>query len=144
LEHSALDTKDTLTVLAQVDWSSDSSDGILLHALHVEEGDVFTTFDPPILIAEPQAKPEDVQTTVTGGYTFTATFDAIEGCGTLWAPDWEDEDCIVVTLADGDEDPVTNGYIVGTYWLVPSWGAALMELDGYPAQWTLAQAVWNK
>ncbi|MBN1334809.1 MAG: hypothetical protein JXB39_02500, partial [Deltaproteobacteria bacterium] len=26
LEHSALDTKDTLTVLAQVDWSSDSSD----------------------------------------------------------------------------------------------------------------------
>ncbi len=130
------------SILGEVDWSSDSSEGIQIHRLYEEEGAVTTTFDPPILVSKPQAIPGESRTTETGGYTFTATFEDIDGCATYWAPDWEDVECLVVSLTDGDADPATNGLIVGTYWLVPSWGIALMDLEGYVATWSLSGADW--
>ena len=141
LEHS---NDDTLTVLAQVDWSSDSTGGVRIHGYHVEDGDVSVAFDPPIQFAELEMTPGDAVETETGGTTFTSTFETVEGCGTFWAPSWDDEGCLKFTLADGDEDPATNAYIAGSYWLVTRYGPAWLVLDAYPARWSLSDRFWEE
>jgi hypothetical protein len=132
------------SLIGEVDWSSDSSEGILIHRTYEEASAVTTTFDPPILVSKPQGVPGDSRVTETGGFTFTCTFEDIDGCATYWAPDWSGEDCFLFTIDDGDGDTSTNGLIVGTYWLVPSWGTALMDLDGYDAQWSLSAGEWDE
>lgn len=141
LEYSNDDTGD---LFFTVDWSSDSTDGILLHGYEdIANAASPVTFSSPIQVAEKWMLPGDVVTTETDGFTFTSTFNNVEGCGTYWVPDWDDVQCVVMTIDDGDGDPATNGQFTGTYWLVPRYGIALMELTSSQGRWNLAKAIWD-
>ncbi len=141
LEHANDDTAD---LYWEVKWSSDSSDGVLIHGFtHIYGGGDEVSFSPPIQFAHKQMVPEDAITTDTGGYTWTSTFQGVEGCETYWVPGWSEEDCLVFELDDGDGMPETNGIIVGSYWLVSRYGPAWLDLDAYEGVWNLSGFDWE-
>jgi hypothetical protein len=144
LEHWVIGEDDSEDLAWSVLWSSDSVQGVQIHGYTNATNDTEVTFDPPILFAEGHGIPGDQLITQSGGYTWTATFDSVEGCETYWVPGWADENCLVVTLDDGDDTPITNAIIVGTYWLVPRYGSAWLELDAYDARWSLSNHDWEE
>lgn len=144
LEHWIIGEDDSEDLAWSVLWSSDSVQGVQIHGYTNETNDTEVTFDPPILFAEGHGIPGDQLITQSGGYTWTATFSSVEGCETYWVPGWADENCLVVTLDDGDDTPITNAIIVGTYWLVPRYGSAWLELDAYDAIWSLSNHDWEE
>jgi len=140
LEHSNDDTAD---LYWEVKWSSDSSNGVQIHGFtNIYGGGDEVVFTPPIQFADKQMKPDDTITTDTGGYTWTSTFQGVEGCETYWVPGWAEEECLVLNLDDGDGMPETNSIIVGSYWLVPRYGPAWMDLDAYEGVWNLSGWDW--
>ncbi len=142
LEHWLVGEDDTEDLAWSVKWASDQVEGVMIYGFKAAADEEWTEFTPPIQFADKSGITGDQVITQSGSYTWTATFQSVEGCETYWVPDWADEDCLVVNLDDGDDTPVTNGIIVGTYWLVPRWGAALMELDAYDARWSLLDTDW--
>lgn len=141
LQHSDYDTGD---LLYEVLWSSDSMDGVQVWGYSDIVAGTDVTFDPPVLMADYQMIPGDTVTTETGGFTFTSTFDGVEGCGTYWVPGWEDETCLRMVVEDGDDDPSTNGIFTGTFWWVPRYGTALFEVDAYEGiLWNLSDHDWE-
>lgn len=141
LRHS---NDDTLDIFFEVTWSTDDVDGVRIHSYEdVAHSGEKVTFNPPVQFMERKNIPGDIIITETGGYTFTSTFDNVEGCGTYWVPDWEEEDCLKMVLDDGDNDPSTNSFITGDYWLVTRFGAALFETDHYGLMWNLSDHDWS-
>ncbi len=128
--------------VADVRWASDPVDGVLLLGYSHDEDEV--DFEPPVVLSERHAVPDDVVVTQSGGRTWTAGFERIEGCATFWVPQWADESCLVFTLDDGDDDPGTHGIVTGTYHLVPQYGAAWLDLDAYDLQWRLYDHDWEE
>lgn len=144
LEHSSADGGD---VYAQVYWSSDSRNGVLIHGYAELEDDPDAEpvwFTTPVVFAEKQAVPGDSWTTETDGYVFTSTFDDVTGCGTYWASAWDEANCLKITITDDDDLESTHGFLAGSYWLVPDWGTAWMELGAYDGRWNLATASWDE
>jgi hypothetical protein len=144
LEHWLIGVDDSEDLAWSVDWSSHPVSGVQIHSYSNIHDGTEVVFDPPVLFAEKRAVPGDQFVTQSGGFTWTATFQGVDGCGTYWVPGWEDEECLVVNLDDGDGTDVTNGVIVGTYWLVPRYGAAWLELDAYGTLWSLADQSWQE
>ena len=139
-----LGNDDTADLYWEVQWSSDSSNGVRIHGFtDIYGGGDEVSFSPPIQFAEKQMVPEDVITTDSGGYTWTSTFQGVEGCETYWVPGWSGEECLVFELDDGDGLPETNGVIVGSYWLVPRYGPAWLDLDAYEGVWNLSGFDWE-
>ncbi len=142
LEHSRYDTSD---LLMAVTWSSDSSNGVLIHGYENYELGTSATFDPPVVFAEDHMAPGDTAVTSTGGYEFTATFDLVTGCATEWTTSWGDDDnCLKITLQDEDGMASTNGEFTGSYWVVPRYGIAWWESDYYGGRWNLSHASWQE
>ena len=131
---------DTVESLFQVDWSSDSIMGVKIHGYEDFSSGSAVSFDPTVTFADRQMVPTEALETETGGTTFTATFQGITGCQTHWATDWDDLDCIVMSLeaANGGHTQIT-----GTYTLVPRYGSAYMDLDYYDGTWNLADHTWT-
>jgi hypothetical protein len=145
LEHWLIGEDDTEDLAWSVRWASDSVKGVLIYGYTDVANDNEVTFDPPIVFAEGHGIPgSDPIVTQTGGFTWTATFEAVEGCETYWVPGWADEPCLRISLDDGDSTEVTNSIIVGSYWLVPRYGSAWLELDAYDARWSLADHDWEE
>jgi hypothetical protein len=145
LEHWVIGEDDAEDLAWTVKWASDDVDGVMIYGYIDHANDNEVTFDPPIQFAEDNGIPgDDPIVTSTGGFTWTASFDRVEGCETYWVPGWADEQCLVVTLDDGDDTPVTNGIIVGTYHLVPRYGAAWLDVDAYDARWSLSNHDWEQ
>ncbi len=144
LEHWIKDPEGAEDLAWTVKWASDSVKGVLIYGYIDHANDNEVNFDRPILFAEGHGIPGDQLITQTGGFTWTATFERVEGCETYWVPGWADEACLVVSLDDGDETAVTNSIIVGEYWLVPRYGAAWLDLDAYDARWSLANHDWEQ
>lgn len=140
MEHSNYDSGD---VQYAVFWSADSSKGIMIHGYQNADASEVVEFDTPVVFGPRQMLPDEVVTTSTNGYTFTSTLAAIEGCATYWAEGWGDENCLRLELDDGDGDPATNGEITGTYWLVPEYGIALMQLGAYTGTWSMVDWEWS-
>lgn len=143
LEYWNVGVDETEDLAWSVDWSTDDVQGVRIHRYLEEASGTEVTFDPPVQFMGRDGVTGDQVVTSSGGFTWTATFEAVDGCGTYWVPDWDDQDCLVINLDDGDGDPSTNSVIVGTYWLVTRWGAALMELDAYDTRWSLADTKWE-
>jgi hypothetical protein len=144
LEHWVIGEDDAEDLAWSVQWSSDSVKGVQIHGYTNVTNGSEVSFEPPILFAEGHGIPGDQLITQSGGFTWTATFESVEGCETYWVPGWADENCLVVNLDDGDDTPITNSIIVGTYWLVPRYGAAWLDLDAYDARWSLANHDWEE
>ncbi len=141
VEHSNDDSGD---LLYAVDWVSDTVEGVQIHGYTDFTNSNEVTFDPPILVAEKRGVTGDVAITQSGGYTWTSTFGGVGGCATFWVPGWEEEECLSFTLDDGDDSPLTNGIIVGTYTVVPRYGAAWLDLEGYDTMWNLSGHDWEE
>ena len=133
---------DPYLLLGSIQWSSDSSDGIMIHGYSVEGQDSLT-FDPPILVADYQMVPGEVSTTETGGSIFLSTFDAVETCPNEWVDDdWE---CLKFTITT--ESGVSTYPFVGTWWLANAWGPSRFIAENGPfsasSEWILSQAQWS-
>lgn len=129
LDYSRGDTGD---LLYSVKWSSDSSDGVLIHAF-TETGGEDVTFDPPIVFGGYQMASGDSVSTSTNEGDYTATFVAIEGCPNHWVSDW---DCIHISLEG------TGRAFEGEYWIAPRYGTSLFQPTGYEQNWNLLEAYW--
>ena len=149
-QHSDAATGD---LLMEVGWSSDSLHGVLIHGYTVYDGPAgegtsdsadtggagpvgdTVTYDPPVVFADPRMVPGDVETTETGGRTFTSTFHSSEACPNHWTQEWND--CLRIELDDGDGDDTAGSVVAGTYWLVTRYGIAWFERTGDADKWVL-------
>jgi hypothetical protein len=132
---------DTVESLFDVEWSSDSTNGVKIHGYEdYASGSGPVSFSPAVQFASRQMVPGDISVTEVGGTTFTATFEGLTSCATHWAVDWDELDCLVVTVkaADGNHTPIT-----GRYTIVPRYGAAYLDLDYYDDLWNLADHTWS-
>lgn len=132
LEYSVYDPSE---LLFSLDWSSDSSNGILIHGYSVEGGDT-VVFDEPAIISEFRAVKGDVFTTETGAGTVTSTFSTVEGCPNLWVS--EPWDCVVMIIDDGG----VGMPFAGTWSLAADWGPSRILFDGDSDPWVLAEGHW--
>jgi hypothetical protein len=96
------------------------------------------TFDPPVPLAPSQAMTGEVtEPVVSGGVTYTATWDGSESCPaeSYWTVGATRPSCIrLIVDGQGGESPVT-----GTWWLAGGFGfvAYQLDVDG-GAVWSLA------
>ena len=133
---------DPFKLLGSIDWSSDSSDGIMVHG-YALEGQEAVSFDTPIGVSEYQMIPGDSVTTETNGSTFTSTFEAVESCPNDWVDeDWE---CLKFVI---ESDSEASAYpFVGQWWLANAWGASQFIAENGPfgteSTWVLSQAQWS-
>jgi len=144
LEHWLIGDDDSEDLVWTVKWASDSVKGVLIYGYIDHVNDNTVDFAPPIQVAEGHGIPGEQVVTQTGGFTWTATFERVEGCETYWVPGWADESCLVINLDDGDDTAITNSIVVGDYWLVPRYGSALFDVDAYDATWSLSNHDWEE
>ncbi len=129
--------------LYTVTWSSDTVHGVRIHGYSDVAAEQQVEFAEPVMLVERGVQGAPV-VTETGGVTFTASAGSYDGCETFWNPDWADERCLVVTLSDADDDPETHGLITGEYRLVPSYGAAWLDLDLFDDIWWMSDFDWEE
>jgi hypothetical protein len=134
--------EETGDIVRSVDWSSDSINGVLIHAYtHYEAGEDPVEFDPPIQFADDEMAPGASVVTETGGYTFTSTLEGSEPCPNHYVPDWDE--CLRMTLDDGDGDDSAGALVAGEYWLVPSFGTAWFRMTPDSDNWRLWKHSWD-
>lgn len=149
--------------LLSVQWSSDSSSGVLIHGYQVFEtsggtgagtgagpgggtapplpATVVSYAGNPVVFGDPEMAPGESVVTEVDGYTVTSTFEAVEPCENYWvADDWQN--CLRIHVDDGDGDPDAGLAFAGTYWIVPRYGIAWMQLTGDSEVWRLVTASW--
>lgn len=146
LEHyAALADGSPGDLLAEVRWSSDVNDGVLLHGYtDVAGGGAQVDFDPPVQILLKQEENGQVVETKSGGNTWTSTFVELVGCPTVFDPNWEDEDCVHLKLDDNDSNEATNSLVTGEYWMIPRYGTAWFEVGYYNTRFNLTFADWSE
>ena len=134
--------EETGDIVRAVEWSSDSINGVLIHSyVDYEAGGEAVVLDPPIVFADDDMAPGQFVVTETGGYTFTATLQSSEPCPNHYVPDWED--CLKLTLDDGDGDDSAGALVAGEYWLVPSFGTAWFRMTPDTDIWRLWKHDWE-
>lgn len=128
---------DTYSLVGSVTWSNRSGD-VKIHRWAGADG-VTETFDTPVQVTDPSGywRPgADPVVTQTNGRTFTSTFVDVQDCPVVWGLDWEN--CVHLTLDDGDGDPNAGPIFAGEYWLVTRYMIAWMKITGYGEKWNLA------
>jgi hypothetical protein len=148
-----------------VNWSSDGIDGIQIHGYQTwaiadsggdggaDSGDTgggpgaawadaLETFEPPVVVADPEMAPGESVESSGGSWSFVSTFEAVEGCPNYYVGD-EWNECLRLTLDDGDGDDMSGAPFAGSYWLVPRYGTAWMRLTGDAENWVLVDADWE-
>lgn len=119
-----------------VQWRSSISDGVFIHGYGNAQG-TLTQFDPPVQLGEREMNSGDSVETITGGFTFTATFEGYDECPVRWQVDWG-RTCGKFTLDDGDGIDETNAEIVGTYWAIVQYNVVATQLVGDTSIWELS------
>ena len=95
----------------------------------------------PVQFGQAEMAPGDSVTSSGGGWNFTSTFESVEPCPNHWVgEDWDE--CLRFTLDDGVDGP-GGAAIAGSYWIVPRYGIAWMQLEGDPDVWRLVKANWS-
>jgi len=135
LEYSV---KEPYVLLYGVDWSSSSSDGVMIHGYQVEETAESLTFETPIRFAKHEMVSGEENVTETDGYSFTSSFLSVETCYNHWTTD--DWQCLhfEVTEDSGAEFP-----FLGEYWIATRWGASAILSPGYENEWILTQGSYG-
>jgi hypothetical protein len=122
----------TGTVLYQLRWASTVTDGVEIHGLSVDGGQL-QDLQPPVMITEDMAERDDAFVTETGGITWTSTLLGVEECPIAMNANWEECSKFEVVAEGGDGWP-----IAGTYWATKGNGIAAMELTGENGRWELS------
>jgi hypothetical protein len=134
-------SQDPEALLYSVQWSSDSSDGVLIWGWTDGATGEAHEFRPPIVFAEAQMDVDQKVKTTTNGTTYTATFKGLESCANHWVrDDWE---CAHIILDDGDGDPNIGDPFVGEYWTAVDWGPSSFVPTGFTQPWVLLRADWS-
>mgnify|MGYP006064907045 CR=1 FL=1 len=134
-DYSVLDPAE---LLYSIDWSSDSTNGILIHGYSVEGGDT-VSFETPVAFAEYRMIPGDVAETTTNGVTYSAELVGVESCANDWVTDpWE---CLHFSISDGT-DGASSAPFVGDWWVAADWGTSRFQPAGYDTPWILSEALW--
>ncbi len=128
-----LTNDDTGEVLGAVKWSA--SDDVLIHAWR-SGTDEWTEFDTPVVFAEESMNLDETVETTTNGSTFTATRHEIATCDVVYGDSFDN--CIRVTLDDGDGDDAAGPIFAGEYWLAGTYGVARMTTTGWSQAWSLS------
>jgi hypothetical protein len=140
LAHTAVDSEGGEVLLHEVDWSTDSDDGIELWSwtdFSTDPAGVTTTFDPPIQMAAREMNAGDSVTTATGGGVFTGQYLGLTDCPNNWSNDtWE---CAQVELSSD----VGGLPFTGVYYIAMSYGMSWMEPSEVGGKWVLANAVFG-
>ncbi len=136
LDYSVLDPAE---LLYSIEWSSDSSDGILIHGYRIEEG-YSASFTEPMIVAEYRMNPGDVVESVADGVTYTSTLVGVETCENDWVVDpW---DCLHFSISDG-VDGEGSAPFVGDWWFAADWGTSRFQPVDYSSNWILSEALWS-
>lgn len=123
--------------LRTVEWSSDPTDGVLLHS--IEDIGGRTVFNTPISLAASRMTVGDTVVTETDGVTYTATFDVVSSvCPIQWVDEWTD--CPKITLDDGG----AGAPLAGEYYAIGGYNVVAMELTGDTGQWQLLYATYSE
>ncbi|MDG1479759.1 MAG: hypothetical protein P8R54_09210 [Myxococcota bacterium] len=136
IDYSVLDPAE---LLYSIDWSSDSSGGILVHGYSVEDGET-VAFDEPVGMADSPMKPGELVETITNGMTYTSELVGVETCANDWVT--EPWDCLHFTVSDGVDDD-TSAPFVGDWWIAADWGTSRFQPAGYDTPWILSEALWS-
>lgn len=140
LEYSEYANGSAGDLLYSIQWSSDSSDGVLIWGYTDEVSGESVSYDPPVTFGRRQMVTGDSYTTTTGGRDFTTTFEVVESCPNNWRSDW---DCLKFVLDDGDGDDDAGPPFAGTWWMASSYGASRFIPTGYTDAWVLASATFE-
>ena len=143
---------ETGNLLFSIKWSSDKSDGILVHGYYIappfsgEEDDdggddtgtstdaavgEWVLFSPPVALADKQAEAGDELTTTVDGITYVSTFEAYEDCPNLYASDWR---CMKVVVSSDDD---SSAPFEGTWHWAAEYGTSLFQPVGASFPWKL-------
>ena len=125
--------------IRDVRWSSDAVEGVRIWGYETAAGTV--SYDPPIVLADPEMLADEFVTTETGGVTWTATFLGNEVCPVIWTSEWADS-CIHISLDDGDGNPATGEYLAGDYWAITQYNVVGMRLTSDTGTWQLDYATY--
>ena len=133
---------DTGEVVGAVKWSSNGQTGIKIHGYELP-GEDAVMFDTAIAFSDEDDDMLSGESVVTetNGWTVTSTLVGKEDCPVNWGMDWED--CVHMTLDDGDGDDMVGLPFAGDYHLVARYGPAWMHLTGYAEKWNLADYDWS-
>ena len=123
-------------------WSSDAQHGALLWSY--ADQDRGAEFDPPVQFDCPRMDPGHEVGTNSANRNWLARFEDVEGCACFWVPGWSHEDCIHISLDDGDGDSDSFGRVTGDWWLVPRYGPAQRSIDADGARWSLCGWDWEE
>lgn len=137
LEYYEFANGSTGDLLYDIQWSADSSDGILVWGYSDEVTGESVSYDPPVTFGKRQMVPGDSYSTETDGRTFTTTFNVVESCPNDWRADW---DCLSLTVDDGDGDDSAGPPFAGDWWIAASYGPSRFIPTGYTDPWVLATA----
>jgi hypothetical protein len=125
-----------------VKWEVDLGKGVFITGKQDaadENGNIAPEVDyaPPIQLASGDMEPGDTISTVTNGFTFTSTYQGYDTCPVRWSTaNWGDE-CVKLSLSDGDVDPVTNEGLVGDYWAILGFNLVAFQGDTDDDIWEL-------
>jgi hypothetical protein len=135
-------SKPSVQLLTSIVWSSDSSDGVLVHSMTDQLTGTTTTYDPPVIVAEATMTVDDVIETETGGSTFSTTYVGQEDCPNLWVTDTDEDvwECVHIKVDDGDGDPNSGPLFAADWWWAADWGTSRFLARGNSGQWILLDA----
>jgi hypothetical protein len=133
----------TAEVFGSVQWSSVTSDAVLVHGYSLGTTGALVTFDPPVKITDDDDAMRIGDTVVTettdsDGSSFTYTSTLVEGVATC--PSTANDDfaqCVHMTVDDGDGDSASGPLFTGDFIFVASWGAVFQTLPGWETEWEL-------
>lgn len=115
-------------------WSSDTSNGVYIHAYSVGDVLQFINFDPPLRLTYDDMGADDVIETETNSQLWTSTMGQITDCPMRMSGDFDNCGTWTVEVNQGDGFP-----IAGQWWAAESLGVASFQLTTDSGQWQLAQ-----
>lgn len=118
-------------ILWKLRWSSDPTDGVLIHAFDVGAG--MQDIVPPMQMTFDTMKKGEVAETTTGGANWTSTMLGTESCPIAMAANWEECGLFEVAVDAGDGFPMA-----GKWWATKGNGVAAMELATQTGRWELS------
>ena len=137
LSYTARDSDGGEVLLHEIDWSTDSDDGIEIWRwvdFTEDSAGVTVEYSPPIQAAARQMNSGDLVETETGGGTYSGEYSGLQDCPNNWSTDvWE---CARLTISsDIGGEPFT-----GEYWIAMSYGTSWMAPAEVGGKWVLANA----
>ncbi len=116
-------------LLFEIEWSTDSVNGIQVWGYADVVNQDSVTFDDPLTFAAPEMNAGESVTSSSNGIEITTTFEGLGDLGNAWTTDaWESAYLVV---DDGDGDPMAGPPFAGHWWIATSWGVNQFAPSGY-------------